>query len=93
MAIFLLIHGAWHGGWCWRKVVPLLEADGHRALAPDLPGHGKDETPLTEVTLASYSDRICEIAGAQPGPIILVGHSMGGQPNDRRVAGRRSRCR
>jgi pimeloyl-ACP methyl ester carboxylesterase len=78
MAIFLLIHGAWHGGWCWRKVVPLLEANGHRALAPDLPGHGNDETPLTAVTLASYSHRICEIAGAQPEPIILVGHSMGG---------------
>jgi pimeloyl-ACP methyl ester carboxylesterase len=78
MATFLLIHGAWHGGWCWRKVAPLLEASGHRALAPDLPGHGDDETPLTAVTLENYSNRICEIAGAQPEPVILVGHSMGG---------------
>ncbi len=78
MATYLLIHGAWHGGWCWRKVVPLLEARGHRALAPDLPGHGADETPPAAVTLAGYAERICEIAGAEPEPVILVGHSMGG---------------
>ncbi len=78
MATYLLIHGAWHGGWCWRKVIPLLEANGHKALAPDLPGNEEDETPLADVTLASYASRICEIAHAQPEPVILVGHSMGG---------------
>lgn len=78
MATLLLIHGAWHGGWCWRKVVPLLESSGHRALAPDLPGHGDDKTPPEAVTLASYTGRACEIASAQAEPVILVGHSMGG---------------
>jgi pimeloyl-ACP methyl ester carboxylesterase len=78
MSTYVLIHGAWHGGWCWRKVVPLLEAKGHRVLAPDLPGHGDDKTPTATVTLKSYADRICEIAGAQAEPVILAGHSMGG---------------
>jgi len=78
MATYLLIHGAWHGGWCWRKVVPLLEARGHRVLAPDLPGHGDDKTAAVSVTLKSYTERICEIAGAQAEPVILAGHSMGG---------------
>jgi pimeloyl-ACP methyl ester carboxylesterase len=78
MSTYLLIHGAWHGGWCWRKVVPLLEAKGHKALAPDLPGHGDDRTPAAAVTLKSYADRICEIAAAQAEPVVLVGHSLGG---------------
>jgi len=78
MSTYLLIHGAWHGGWCWRKVVPLLEAKGHRVLAPDLPGHGNDATPTATVTLKSYTDRICEIASEQNEPAILAGHSMGG---------------
>ena len=78
MSTYLLIHGAWHGGWCWRKVVPLLEAKGHKVLAPDLPGHGDDRTATASVTLKSYADRICEIAGAQTEPVILAAHSMGG---------------
>jgi pimeloyl-ACP methyl ester carboxylesterase len=78
MSTFLLIHGAWHGGWCWRKVVPLLEAKGHRTIAPDLPGHGEDKTPTESVTLQSYANRISEIAAKQSEPVILVGHSMGG---------------
>jgi pimeloyl-ACP methyl ester carboxylesterase len=78
MSTYLLIHGAWHGGWCWHKVVPLLEAKGHRVVAPDLPGHGNDRTPTASVTLQNYADRICEVAGGQTEPVILAGHSMGG---------------
>ena len=77
---YVLIHGAWHGGWCWRKIVPLLEAGGHRVFAPDLPGHGDDKTATATVTLESYTDRICEIACAQTEQVILVGHSMGASP-------------
>jgi pimeloyl-ACP methyl ester carboxylesterase len=78
MSTYLLIHGAWHGGWCWNKVLSLLEARGHNVLAPDLPGHGHDTTPTATETLKSYTDRICEIASAQTEPAILAGHSMGG---------------
>jgi pimeloyl-ACP methyl ester carboxylesterase len=79
MSTLLLIHGAWHGSWCWRKVVvPLLESRGHVVVAPDLPGHGDDKTPVATVTLKSYTDRICEEVAGQGTPVILVGHSMGG---------------
>ncbi|MFQ5614542.1 MAG: alpha/beta fold hydrolase [Anaerolineae bacterium] len=78
MSTYVLIHGAWHGGWCWDKVVPLLEKEGHKVEAPDLPGHGKDKTPTSEVTLQAYADRVCQVVNAQSEPVILVGHSMGG---------------
>jgi pimeloyl-ACP methyl ester carboxylesterase len=78
MSTYVLIHGAWHGGWCWDKVVPLLQKEGHKVEAPDLPGHGSDKTPISEISLQTYTDRVCQILDAQPEPVILVGHSMGG---------------
>jgi pimeloyl-ACP methyl ester carboxylesterase len=78
MSTYVLIHGAWHGAWCWEKAVPLLEAKGHRVVAIDLPGHGQDKTPASTVTLQAYADRVCEAVAAQSEPVILVGHSMGG---------------
>ena len=78
MGTYVLIHGAWHGGWCWDKVVPLIEKEGHKAEAPDLPGHGSDKTPIPEISLQAYADRVCQILDAQSEPVILVGHSMGG---------------
>jgi len=78
MSNFLLVHGAWHGGWCWAKIASLLEAQGHQVMAPDLPGHGDDKTPTETVTLESYVDRICSILSTQKEPVVLAGHSMGG---------------
>jgi pimeloyl-ACP methyl ester carboxylesterase len=77
MARFLLIHGSAHGAWCWRDVIPLLQAQGHEAAAIDLPGHGADQTPLADVTLDQYVRRILE--HLTPGT-TLVGHSMAGFP-------------
>lgn len=78
MSTYVLIHGAWHGAWCWDKIVPLLKKKGHKVEATDLPGHGKDKTPIAQVTLKAYVDRVCQILDAQPKTVILVGHSMGG---------------
>jgi pimeloyl-ACP methyl ester carboxylesterase len=78
MASFILVHGALHGGWCWHKLVPLLEAQGHRVLAPDLPGMGEDPTPLSEVTLSTWSQFIARRSREAGGQVILVGHSRGG---------------
>jgi pimeloyl-ACP methyl ester carboxylesterase len=78
MSSYLLVHGAWHGGWCWDKVVPLLRRAGHDVVAPDLPGHGNDLTPISGVTLAAYVERVREVLEAQAEPVVLVGHSMAG---------------
>ena len=78
MSTYVVIHGAWHGGWCWNKVAPLLEKEGHTVVTPDLPSHGNDKTPIPEITLQAYAYRVCEVVNAQSGPVILVGHSMGG---------------
>ena len=78
MGTYVLIHGAWHGAWCWKKVIPLLEKEGHKVVAPDLPGHGKDKRPIADITLQAYTDRVCQILDEQSDPVVLVGHSMGG---------------
>ena len=78
MAIFVLIHGSWHGAWCYEKVIPLFEANNHRVFAPDLPGHGKDKTPLKAVTFDSYVNCIKAILEKITERVILVGHSMAG---------------
>jgi pimeloyl-ACP methyl ester carboxylesterase len=78
MANFVLIHGAWHGGWCWEYVTPLLQAAGHRVFAPDLPGMGSDTTPRTTITLDSWARWLAEYVRRIDEPVVLVGHSRGG---------------
>jgi len=78
MARFVLVHGAFGGAWCWEPVVAALEHDGHEVIAIDLPGSGEDQTPVGDVTLDAYGERVREVLSAQDGPSILVGHSMGG---------------
>jgi pimeloyl-ACP methyl ester carboxylesterase len=78
MAIFILVHGASHGGWCWEKVAPILEARGHKVCAPDLPGLGKDQTPPANVTLADNVEKISRLLDKMEEPVILVGHALGG---------------
>lgn len=78
MSTFVLVHGAWHGGWCWEKVVPLLKKEGHEVVVVDLPGHGDNHVPVPEVTLAAYGDHVAGVLDEQAEPVVLVGHSMGG---------------
>ena len=78
MASFILVHGAWHGAWCWHKVVSRLSDAGHRAVAIDLPSHGADRTPRAEVTMQRYAERVANAIDAEREPVVLVGHSMGG---------------
>jgi pimeloyl-ACP methyl ester carboxylesterase len=65
---FVLISGAWHGAWCWQKIVPRLEAQGHRVVTPELPG----------VTLEGWARSVAGTIEAEPEPVVLVGHSRGG---------------
>lgn len=71
---FILIHGGFHGAWCWDRVVLELERLGHEAVALDLPGHGEraDERP------ANYRGRIQPILDELRDGDVLVGHSGGG---------------
>lgn len=74
----VLIHGASHGGYCWEEVVPLLRNMGYRVSAPDLPGLGADQTPIKQLTLHSYVDRVVDTVEAAGEPVLLLGHSMSG---------------
>jgi len=78
MATFLLVHGMFHGGWCWQPLKARLERDGHRVLAPDLASCGADPTPASEVTLDRWARDVAALAAAAAEPVILVGHSRGG---------------
>jgi pimeloyl-ACP methyl ester carboxylesterase len=78
MATFVLIHGAWHGGWCFDDVRLLLEAQGHKVITPDLPGMGGTDAELAAVTLSGWADFVSDICNAQGEPVILAGHSRGG---------------
>jgi pimeloyl-ACP methyl ester carboxylesterase len=75
---FVLIHGGWHGAWCWHKVMPLLQAHGLRVVAPDLPAMGDDSTDPATVTLAGWSSFVADLVEQQPGRVVLVGHSRAG---------------
>jgi len=77
MKHFILIHGAWHGGWCWEGVIRILKKSGHTAEAPTMPGHSPGDD-RSKVTFNSYVEKIIEVLKRQPRPVILVGHSSAG---------------
>jgi pimeloyl-ACP methyl ester carboxylesterase len=78
VSAYVLIHGAWHGGWCWHKVLARLRAAGRSATAPDLPSLGRDRTPVEEITLQRWPESVCEHLDNEAEPVILVGHSRAG---------------
>lgn len=78
MKTFILVHGSWHSAWNWHKVIPLLEKAGHKAIAIDLPGMGRDKTPVADVKMHTTVEVICRLIDAQEGKVILVGHSKNG---------------
>lgn len=78
MASYVLVHGSWHGAWCWEKLICRLRDCGHEVTAVDLPAHGEDRSSPLRASLGSYSKRIqCAVERCAEKP-ILVGHSMGG---------------
>ncbi len=79
-ATFVLVHGAWHGGWCWRRVVDRLTARGHYVVAPTLSGAGERShlTPDSISLTTQIDDVIGEIKWKDLDGIVLVGHSYAG---------------
>ncbi|MBC8046055.1 MAG: alpha/beta fold hydrolase [Fimbriimonadaceae bacterium] len=78
MKTFILIHGSWHSAWNWHRVIPILEKQGHKTIAIDLPGMGRDKTPINEVKMKSTVEKICNLIDSIKGKVILVGHSKNG---------------
>jgi pimeloyl-ACP methyl ester carboxylesterase len=79
MATFVLVHGAWFGGWCWQKVLPFLEAAGHEVYAPTLTGLAERASELSpDVGLDTHiQDIVGELLEKNLHDIVLVGHSYG----------------
>jgi pimeloyl-ACP methyl ester carboxylesterase len=77
---FLLIHGAWHGGWCWRDVAARLRAADHDVFAPTMTGLGERAHLLDERTgLSTFIADACAVIECEElTDIVLVGHSFGG---------------
>lgn len=74
--IVVLVHGAWHGAWCWAPLQAELDRRGVPSLAVDLPGHGASPAGLTDL----YGDAAAlgQVLDRLAGPVLLVGHSYGG---------------
>lgn len=79
---FVLVHGAWHGGWCWRRVADLLGKQGHKVFTPTLTGLGERSHLMNAgITLDTHiSDVVNVIKWEDLHGICLVAHSYGGWP-------------
>ncbi|MEQ9694690.1 alpha/beta fold hydrolase [Shimia sp. SDUM112013] len=77
MADVLLVHGSCHGAWCWRDLVPALQARGHAPRTMNMPSHGGDPTPIADVTLESCTRSVVDALGEDT---VVVAHSWGGFP-------------
>lgn len=93
MTQFVLVHGAFHGGWCWDPVAQLLREQGHQVEVPDLPGAPGEGTPHEDVTFAGAVRAVTALIDAITGPVVLVGHSNGGMLITQAAAERPERVR
>jgi pimeloyl-ACP methyl ester carboxylesterase len=80
MTNYVLVHGAWHGGWCWSRVRPLLTALGHEVFTPTLTGLGERSHLLSRaVGLDTHIRDIANLLTWEDlRDVVLVGHSYGG---------------
>jgi pimeloyl-ACP methyl ester carboxylesterase len=77
---FLLVHGAFRGGWMWQKVRRVLQSNGHEVFAPSLTGAGEKVHHLSpEISLETWTNDIVNLLNAEDlSNVVLVGHSQGG---------------
>lgn len=79
MKTFVLVHGGWHGGWCWARVARILRSHGHDVFTPTLTGLGERAHLLrSSTTLQTGIDDILGVLEAEElRDAVLVGHSAG----------------
>lgn len=76
--VYVLVQGAWHPESAWKDVKRLLELCGHTVKTLELPGLGKDLTPIESVTFSSHVAAVQHLVSQQSRPVILLGHGYGG---------------
>lgn len=81
----VLVHGAWHGSWCWARVAPLLEQRGFVVRAVDLPSTGPEPAPGADLSADAAAVR--RVIEETPGPVLVCGHSYGGMVISHPAAG------
>jgi pimeloyl-ACP methyl ester carboxylesterase len=85
LPLILLVHGAWHGAWCWAALQAELDHRGIPSLAIDLPGHGASRAPFSD--LHGDAAFVRSVVDAIAGPVVVVGHSYGGAVITQAAAG------
>jgi len=78
MKTYVLLHGAWHGSWCWNKVIPLLRTKGDTVITPDIPWTFDNLYPNRSIDMNLFAAQLCELIVDLNVQVILVGHSMAG---------------
>jgi pimeloyl-ACP methyl ester carboxylesterase len=80
MSTFVLVHGAWHGAWCWNRVRRALQAQGHEVFTPTLTGLAERSHLLSrDVDLATHIDDVANVLQWEDlSDVVLCGHSYGG---------------
>ncbi len=80
MATFVLVHGAWHGSWCWKRVRSALQGLGHQVFTPTLTGVGERSHLLApDIDLHTHTmDVLNLIEWEELSDLVLCGHSYGG---------------
>lgn len=72
MTTFALVHGAWHGAWCWEAVTPFLTGAGHDVVSPDLPSDDGS------ADFDAYADFVCTALSGYDDDVVVVAHSLAG---------------
>lgn len=79
---YVLVHGAWHGGWCWRYVAKMLHSQGHRVVTPTQTGLGNRRHLMARsITLDLFVEDLVNVIETEDlNDMVIVGHSFGSVP-------------
>ena len=93
MSTYVLVHGSWHGAWCWYKITARLRIPRPHRHRLDMPGHGRDWRAPGSLTMQDYVDTLTAILDRASEPVVLVVHSRNGIVASLAAEGRPDRIR